>query len=305
MKELWNGRLDSFDEDDLRLWQIIENIEEASEKGGVCFVGYDTHDGVVRNKGREGAEDGSNAIRKGMQSFPVVRGLKVYDYGNLQNKSLEEAQEEYAQKVADVIGRGVLPIGLGGGHDIAYGSYMGIRKAFPDKKIGIINFDAHLDMRPYDGGMTSGTSFKKILDNDANVQYAVTGFQKMGNTRRLIKTAELYKVLILEEEYPEELTISSLKSFARKMDVLYITFCMDVFDAASAPGVSAPTVLGMEPKRGRNILRALMETEKVACVDFAEVNPKYDIDNRTGKLAGVLAYEVMEKLADIQKHMKK
>lgn len=305
MKELWNGRLDSFEEDDLRLWQVIENIEEASEKGGVCFVGYDTDDGVGRNKGRKGAEDGSNAIRKGMQSFPVIKGLKVYDYGNLKNKSLEEAQAEYAQKVADVLSKGVFTIGLGGGHDIAYGSYMGIRKAFPNKKIGIINFDAHLDMRPYDDGMTSGTSFKKILDNDTNAVYAITGFQKMGNTRRLIKTADSYKALILEEEYPEELTISSLKAFARRMDVLYLTFCMDVFDAASAPGVSAPTVMGMDPKKGRNILRALMETEKVVCVDFAEVNPKYDIDNRTGKLAGVLAYEVMEKLADIEKHLKK
>ena len=305
MKALWSGRLDSFEEDDLRLWQAIKNIEEASEKGGVCFVGYDTDDGVGRNKGRKGSEDGSNVIRKGMQSFPVIKGLKIYDYGNLKNKSLEEAQEEYAQKIADVLEKGIFPIGLGGGHDIAYGSYMGIRKAFPNKKIGIINFDAHLDMRPYNEGMTSGTSFKKILDNDTNAAYAITGFQKMGNTRRLIKTADSYKALILEEEYPEELTITSLKAFAKRMDVLYITFCMDVFDAASAPGVSAPTVMGMEPKKGRNILRALMETEKVVCVDFAEVNPKYDIDNRTGKLAGVLAYEVMEKLTDIEKHLKK
>lgn len=37
-----------------------------------------------------------------------------------------------------------------------------------------------------------------------------------------------------------------------------------------------------------------METGKVVCVDFAEVNPVYDIDNMTAKLAGCLIYEVME-----------
>ena len=68
---------------------------------------------------------------------------------------------------------------------------------------------------------------------------------------------------------------------------------MDVFDAADAPGVSAPTIMGLDPKKGKRILRKLIETGKVACVDFAEVNPKYDIDSRTAKLAGSLAYDIM------------
>lgn len=293
MKDLWNGRLDSYEEIDLRLWQVVQEIKEAQEAGGVCFVGYDTDDGVVRNLGRKGAESGSNAIRKAIQSFPQLKGLKVYDYRNLEKKSVEEAQKEYSEKIADVLKKGIFPIGLGGGHDIAYGSYLGIRKAHPDKKIGIINFDAHLDMRPYDKGRTSGTSFKEIMDNDKNAQYAIVGFQKMGNTERLIKTAEAFNVLILEEECLEESIIKSLEEFIKKVDIVYVTFCMDVFDASTAPGVSAPVVMGLDPKKGKRLLRFLMETEKVVCVDFAEVNPVYDIDNMTAKLAGCLIYEVM------------
>lgn len=293
MKDLWNGRLDSYEEIDLRLWQVVQEIKEAQEAGGVCFVGYDTDDGVVRNLGRKGAESGSNAIRKAIQSFPQLKGLKVYDYRNLEKKSVEEAQKEYSEKISDVLKKGIFPIGLGGGHDIAYGSYLGIRKAHPDKKIGIINFDAHLDMRPYDKGRTSGTSFKEIMDNDKNAQYAIVGFQKMGNTERLIKTAEAFNVLILEEECSEESIIKSLEEFVKKVDIVYVTFCMDVFEASTAPGVSAPVVMGLDPKKGKRLLRFLMETEKVVCVDFAEVNPVYDIDNMTAKLAGCLIYEVM------------
>lgn len=293
MKDLWNGRLDSYEEIDLRLWQVVQEIKEAQEAGGICFVGYDTDDGVVRNLGRKGAESGSNAIRKAIQSFPQLKGLKVYDYRNLEKKSVEEAQKEYSEKIADVLKKGIFPIGLGGGHDIAYGSYLGIRKAHPDKKIGIINFDAHLDMRPYDKGRTSGTSFKEIMDNDKNAQYAIVGFQKMGNTKRLIKTAEAFNVLILEEECSEESIIKSLEEFVKKVDIVYVTFCMDVFDASTAPGVSAPVVMGLDPKKGKRLLRFLMGTEKVVCVDFAEVNPVYDIDNMTAKLAGCLIYEVM------------
>ena len=263
MRKLWNGKIDSFEEDDLKLWQVVKDISEVQEKGGVCFVGYDTEDGILRDEGVVGAAEGADAIRKGLSELPSIKNLRIYDYGNLEKKTLEEAQEEYSEKIADIYSKGLFPIGLGGGHDIVYGAYKGIRKAFPDKKIGIISFDAHLDIKSYDERMTSETSFKKILDEDKNVEYAITGFQRLENSRSLIKNADEKGVLVLEEEYPEEFTISSLKSFVKKMDIVYVTICMDVFDGAAAPGVSFPTVLGMDSKKGKRILRALMETKKL------------------------------------------
>ena len=304
MKKLWNGKIDSFEEDDLKLWQVVKDISEVQEKGGVCFVGYDTEDGILRDEGVVGAAEGADAIRKGLSELPSIKNLRIYDYGNLEKKTLEEAQEEYSEKIADIYSKGLFPIGLGGGHDIVYGAYKGIRKAFPDKKIGIISFDAHLDIKSYDERMTSETSFKKILDEDKNVEYAITGFQRLENSRSLIRNADEKGVLVLEEEYPEEFTISSLKSFVKKMDIVYVTICMDVFDGAAAPGVSFPTVLGMDSKKGRRILRALMETKKVVCLDFAEINPRYDVANRTSRLAGYMIYETMEKLVDMYRFTK-
>lgn len=295
MNKLWNGRFDSNEEIDLRIWQVIREFNEFKNdnKKAFCFVGYNTDDGVIRNQGREGAKDGSDAIRKAMQSFPIVENVSFYDYGNLKHYQLEDAQKEYSEKICDVISKGAFPIGLGGGHDIAYGSYQGVRKAYPDKKIGLVNFDTHLDIRPYDNGGTSGTSFKQILDSDNNAFYSIVGFKKQGNTKRLIETARKYNTIILDEEDEEHYIIDRLEKFADTVDILYITFCMDVFDAPFAPGVSAPTPMGLCPKKAKRILRALLKTGKVVCVDFAEVNPTYDIDNRTAKLAGTLAYDII------------
>lgn len=296
MKNLWHGRFDSNEDIDLRIWQIVKPFDDVSKEYGICFVGYDTDDGIKRNQGRIGAEKGSNAIRKAIQSFPIVENLKIYDYQNLKNKVLEEAQKEYSLKISNVIKKGIFPIGLGGGHDIAFASYSGIRKAYPDKKIGIVNFDTHLDMRPYDNGATSGTSFKQILDGDKNVKYSIVGFKKQGNTKRLIDTAKNYNVLILDEEEEEKFINDELKKYLADADILYVTFCMDVFNASDAPGVSAPTIMGLDPKKGKRILRKIMDTGKVVCIDFAEVNPEYDIDSRTAKLAGSLIYDIMNNL---------
>lgn len=294
MNTLWNGRFDSNDEIDLRLWQIVKDANNMKKNSGYCFVGYDTDDGVKRNLGRSGAEGGPNSIRKAMQSFPKINGLEIYDYYNLSNKKLEEAQEEYSNKIADVINRRNFPIGLGGGHDIAYGSYKGIRKAYPDEKIGIVNFDTHLDLRPYDYGVNSGTSFKQILDSDKNTKYSIVGFKRQGNTKRLIETAKNYNTLILEEQEKEKIIIKKLKDYCDSVDIIYVTFCMDVFDSIYAPGVSAPTILGLNPRKGQRIFQEIMKTKKIVCVDFAEVNPNYDIDMRTAKLVGTLIYDMIQ-----------
>lgn len=305
VKELWHGRYDGNAREDLRLWQVIKVFTAYGRGMGACFVGYDTDEGIKRNKGRGGANLGPNAIRSAMQSLPNVEGLHIWDYLNLANKKTEEAQEEYAEKIAMILKAEMFPIGLGGGHDIAFGSYLGIRKAYPNAKIGIVNVDTHLDMRDYSNGRNSGTSFKEIMDLDANVLYANVGFKPQGNTERLILEAKKHNALLLPERLGEEHILNCLADYAQKVDLLYVTFCMDVFDASDAPGVSAPTIMGLAPKSGMNILQGILAMNKVACVDFAEVSPPYDEDGRTAKLAGLLAYEVLKYVAKMNINQEK
>ena len=69
MKDLWNGRFDSDEEIDLRIWQVIKSFQEIQEGKGIRFVGYDTDDGVSRNQGRTGAQEGSECYQKSNAVF--------------------------------------------------------------------------------------------------------------------------------------------------------------------------------------------------------------------------------------------
>lgn len=297
MNKLWNGRFDSDESVDLRLWQVIKDFSaDITAEKGVCFVGYDTDDGVMRNQGRVGAAQGSNAIRKAMQSYPVVQGISLYDAGNLHDTKLEAAQLEYSEKIAAALKANLLPIGLGGGHDIAYASYLGVRKNFPDKKIGIINFDAHLDNRPYDQQPTSGTSFKQILDTDKHASYVIVGYQDIANTQRLRDAAQELGMQIIDEEESCEQMVAKLQQFISDVDVVYVTFCMDVFDITEAPGVSAPMAIGLDKRKALSVLRSIIDSKKLRCLDFAEVNPGLDIDDRTARLVGKLIYETLRSI---------
>ena len=64
---------------------------------------------------------------------------------------------------------GQFPVVLGGGHEVAFGTYLGLarisRSAHPGDRIGILNLDAHFDLRP--GPVpSSGTPFRQIAEHE-------------------------------------------------------------------------------------------------------------------------------------------
>lgn len=215
-----------------------------------------------------------------------------------ESTEMEAAQSQLGSAVARILESKAIPIILGGGHETLYGHYLGIRKSIgPKARLGIINIDAHFDMRPYENETSSGTMFKQILDEDQNCGYLCVGIQKQGNTKALFETAERSNVdYILEEDlslYEMDETKRRINEFAKESDYIMLTLCTDVIDSAYAPGVSAPSPFGLDPKLVRAIIRHIVSNEKILSFDISEVNPSLDENNKTVTLAGHLINEVL------------
>ncbi|BCU53034.1 formiminoglutamase [Staphylococcus auricularis] len=302
--DLWKGRVDSeTDESQFRLFQTVnfkDLTESADSKGqeGIGILGYAVDKGVELNKGRVGAKEGPDAIRKAFAGLPKQKATSVTDYGNVIHDAdqLEETQEAFADLVNASIQRHKQTFLFGGGHDIAYAQYLGLRKAYPDASIGVINIDAHFDTRQADYS-TSGTSFRQILDQDDNADYFVLGIQHGGNTQNLFDYAEAKDISYV---YADELFYQvappvkdKVERFIHDHDVIMFTICMDVIDSAYAPGVSASCVLGLSPQIVLEIAKRIIPNDKVSTISIAETNPTYDIDSRTAKLAATFFYHFM------------
>ena len=326
-KSVWQGRIDSEDDYDAFRWhqwvKFIdlrkENLTPFNGKLGFAFIGFCCDEGVKRNKGRTGAAKGPRSIRKELANLPCrfSQEVKLFDAGNIfcDNISLEESQELLSKAVEKILSLNLFPIVLGGGHEIAFGHYNGILNylsgkspAFkPNPKIGIINFDAHFDLRPYPNGGTSGTMFRQIADICKNkgltYSYLPIGIQKHRNTVSLFKTAdELGVKYILAKDITDGDNwnlLERLDDFIKQQDHIYITICTDVFSSAYAPGVSATQPLGLEPEVVLKFLKYVLKSDKVISFDIAEVSPRFDQDNTTSNLASVLIFTVINTLAKI------
>jgi formiminoglutamase len=262
--------------------------------------GFAVDEGVRRNKGRIGAAKAPDIIRKNMSNFPVVSpDFKLLDFGNItcEDQNLEKTQENLAEKVSKILQKNAKSIVLGGGHEVTFAHYSGIKKAFPNQKIGIINLDAHFDNRePENGvGASSGTGFWQIAQ-EGEIHSLHIGIQKNSNTLKLFDTAHQFgmKYILADEIFFENLPkiYQQIDELILSVDQLYLTICMDVFNASIAPGVSAAAYNGIfADATFLHFYRHILKSEKLVALDVAEVNPDFDIAERTARLAASLVNE--------------
>lgn len=284
----------------------IKNIE--TENTDIALLGYVCDEGVRRNLGRVGAQKGPTALRERLAKLPIhFDKKKVTDFGNIicVDEDMEACQEALSATINTLITNKTFPIAIGGGHDMSYGHFKGIYNAVNKKvkkKIGIINFDAHFDLRPIDKKSNSGTPFNQILNEFDNVEYVAIGIQRQSNTKELFDIAKNdninYAINYDCESSKEELNAlkERLEPIINSCDYLYITIDMDGFSSAYAPGVSAPSPLGFTPYFVFKMLRFLFDTKKVISCDIAELNPTLDRDNLTANLAAKLVDFIVMKL---------
>ena len=131
---------------------------------GLTLLGFASDEGVRRNQGRVGAAKGPDHIRQALVNLPWRGQTPVWDSGNIAcpGNDLEQAQQGYARQVSVLLNQGQMVAGLGGGHEIGWGSYLGLMlhlQGQPTRNVGIINFDAHFDLRLPEAGASSGTPF--------------------------------------------------------------------------------------------------------------------------------------------------
>jgi len=276
----------------------------------VSILGFPSDEGVRRNNGRVGAAAGPAAIRhwhSKLHSHLDADRIQISDLGDVpvRDGDLEVAQATFRAMIRRVHGyHKAVSIGLGGGHEIAYAHAPGLLDAYPNDRIGLLNFDAHLDLRAYsESGSTSGTPFLQILDEAAAakriVPYLVVGLQPQSTPAVLFDTARRTNtgIVMAEDMVQSPKWHATLDPFLDRCDWIYVSLDLDVISAASAPGVSAPNPMGLDVAMVLQTLRYVMRTGKVKAFDIAELNPTYDDPNQsTARLAAAFLHRFIHHL---------
>ena len=314
LSNAWAGRVDAGDGDRGRRWHQVVRPVAAADRPGVALIGFASDAGVSRNHGRPGAADGPRALRGALANLAWHGDdhARLYDAGDVacDGDRLEEAQSAYADRLAGMLRDGHFALGMGGGHEIAFAAYLGLERALASdprlERLGIVNFDAHLDLRrPETAGRgTSGTPFLQIAEARAarslDFRYLCVGASEAANTPALFDRArDLGATVVTDLEAARPEAQLQLQRFIGASSAVYLTFCLDVLPPAVAPGVSAPAGLGVALHRAVTLLTDALAAcghgrpdSKLLLADIAELSPRHDRDGRTARTAARLAYEL-------------
>ncbi len=285
------------DPNDIRLGEIIPgNRYEESE---IVILGCPQDEGVRRNLGREGAALAPEAIRREFYKFtPFGIKSKIFDLGNTRIAgTLEDVHERHKTVVKRLLEDGKKVIILGGGNDVAYPDGRAMSDVFGARNWIGVNIDAHFDVRA-DQPRNSGTPYRQLLDEKLILPeyFFEIAYQTQLASPTYFRYLEDLGVHLMSleqirsrEEPDLELREMIRHNFVRHSASLnsFFGFDLGAVRMADAPGVSAPSPVGLRAGEFITLVKFAAGLMNTKLIEFTEVNPIFDIDNRTAKLVAV------------------
>ncbi|MEZ4699435.1 MAG: formimidoylglutamase [Rhodothermales bacterium] len=282
------------DPNDPRLGEVVGTSAADYEAARIVILGCPQDEGVRRNRGREGSRNAPAAIRRqfyklallGLEEGPP---LKLCDLGDTPaDVSLEEIHDRHREIVRAVVRDDKTLIVLGGGNDVSYPDASGLAMECPSPLA--FNIDAHFDVRA-DTPRNSGTPYRQLLDEghlDPELFFEI-GYQRFANATAYAAYLDGLGVRGIAQDELEYLGIGEVfgEILSLPAEAIFWGIDMDVVTAADAPGVSAPNPAGLRAADLLEIAEIAGGDPRSRIFEITEVNPIYDIDDRTSRLAAV------------------
>lgn len=294
--------------DDPRLGRWLRREGEPPEALRAVIVGFPSDEGVRRNGGRPGAREGPDRIREALYALtPDASPAHREDFLSLLERTrdagdvevtgeVEEDQRRLGRRLAPYLREGAFPVVLGGGHETAFGHFLGYVEA--GLSPAILNWDAHPDVREWaERGPHSGSPFRQALLHPSG---ACRGYEVAGLARHSAAAPHLD---FLRERggrwtWAPDVDVEAVTAlYADRARPTLVSFDLDAVDGAYAPGVSAPATDGLRPAVWLAAAEEAGRRPAVTSADVVEMNPRFDRDGRTARLAALTVWRILRGLA--------
>ena len=284
--------------DDSRLGNHVKPVTIATlaeVPHGIAILGFADDTGIRNVGGRLGAASGPRALREKLYRFTTGAPLQpVYDLGDLPAQAtIEETHAAGAELVRRALENGHTPVVVGGGHDFGFPHALGQLQARGAKPMAVVNIDAHLDVRPVQGAITSGSPWFLLREHPLFGKSRIEefGIQDHCNAHSLLayaKSRGLGMNWLTEIRAGRGGAAGAFSRLLKRLagfDSTLISFDIDSVQWADAPGCSAPQTLGFTAEEAIHMSLLSGQQKKVKSFGLFELSPPLDPDGRTATLA--------------------
>jgi formiminoglutamase len=246
----------------------------------LAIIGVPEERGAGQNTGTAQAPD---EIRKKLYRLKRSNvSYRIADLGNLKpGHDLAETYTRLSEVCRILLENNVLPIIVGGSHDLDFGQYTAYEQL--DKLVSFLNIDALLDLEQDE---PAASHLHKILLHEPNYLFSYT---HLAYQSYLINPDA---VNMLEKLYFEAFRIGQMRTNLREMEPVIRQADMLSFDITAIRSADAPANIHAQPfgltgEEACQICWYAGLNEKLSSIGFYEYNPR--LDDATRKTASVIA----------------
>lgn len=259
----------------------------------IAIVGIDDDRGSKTNSGSCRAAD---YVREEFYQLflpPAEREFKVIDLGNIKRgETVRDTYFAIASVVTELIVHKVIPVIIGGSHDLSYGQYLGYRSL--QTLINLVMVDERLDMLENPEKELDSDSFvMNILTQTPNYlfNYSHLGHQTYLNDYKLVQTLEslnfdCHRLGLIRQNMEE------VEPILRDADMLSID--ISSIRQADAPAHANASPNGFSGEELCQITRYAGLSDKLTTLGIYEMNPGFDNNRQTAKLVAQMIWYFME-----------
>lgn len=257
-------------------------------KSSISFSGAHTHPQVFRKVW-------SSFTTYNWDEDVDLQGMSAVDLGDVKmhitnieqcHQNITAASSEVKRKLPDTF-----PVFVGGDHSTTAAIVKGLKQE-TNKRIGIIQFDAHLDVRDMSyGGATNGTPMRNLIESGTIYGEDIVniGLRPFANSKEYRQYAEEKGITLFSMKQVRIQGLAQIVSFAmeylEKCDQVYVTFDIDSFDQSITPGVPAIGPAGFQPEEVFAAAFQLGQWKKTIAMDLVCVDPTTDVRDMSTRVS--------------------
>lgn len=228
----------------------------------------------------------SDEIRKKLYNLKRGSGsYRIVDLGNLNaGHDRQELYTRLSEVCRIVMEQNILPVILGGAHDLDYGQYTAYESF--EKLISFLAVDAFLDLEDHADASIERKHIHKILLHEPNYLF---NYIHLGYQSYLI---DPLSVSVLEKLYFEAFRVGQMRTNLQEMEPSIrhadlLSFDVTAIRASDAPGNRYAQPFGLTGEEACQICWYAGMNEKLSSAGFYGYHP--EMDDRHQKTASVLA----------------
>ena len=276
---------------------VYSKVFPKIERADIALVGINEERGCTNNHGTANAP---SAVRRCLyQLYDWRQPVKLLDLGDINTgRSIEDTYAAVTTVCEALLDKDVLPIFIGGSHDLAYAQFLGYKNF--GNAINLVDVDERLNLSGHETKIDAGTFLSAILDHHPEL---LLSFNQLGYQNYLTNNEQIRKLVNLNCEFHRlgriRQDVREIEPIVRDADML--SFDMAALRHADSPGTAQPTPNGFYAEEACQIMRYAGLSDRLSSLGVYEMNPDFDVRDQSAQLAAQMIWCFIEGYVD-RKH---